>query len=295
MNRRDRLSHSDLSEYIRPITAGEREQLQQVLLEMYRDLLYICEKYGIIPYLCGGSALGAIRHQGFIPWDDDLDIAMTRADFNRLTKVFHRELSEKYILNAPNCSADAKARFPKIIKKGTVFQEIGTTRKYPLNGIFLDIFIIDNVPDSYLLRHLKGAVCNLAEYLSGCVYDYENLDEDARHYHRQSGLLHYYVRMTVGKLFSFIPSANWFHAIDKIIRWKNDGSRDCTLAQGRYHYFGEMLPREDIFPPRYCDFCGLKAPVFHRVEHYLENMYGDYMVIPPAGKRESHHILELRF
>lgn len=293
-SRKERLTQSDLSEYIRPITDEERRQLQQVLLDMYKDLLLVCDKYGLVPYLCGGSALGAIRHQGFIPWDDDLDIAMTRSDFNKLAKVFQRELGDIYILNAPNCSKNAKARFPKIIKKGTIFREVGTVKDPELEGVFLDIFVIDNVPDNKFLRNVKGGVCNAEEFISGCVYDYENLDEVSKKYHKQSGHLFYSIRMTIGRLFSFIPSSNWFHAIDKTIRWRDDSSKDCTLGQGRYHYFGEILPRETIFPPRYCDFCGIEVPVFHQVEYYLENIYGDYMQIPPVEKRESHHIIKLQ-
>ena len=293
-SRKERLAESDLSEFVRPITDNEREKLQQTLLEMYKELAAVCQKYDLVPFLCGGSALGAVRHQGFIPWDDDLDLAMSRADYDKLRRVFKKELSDKYILNAPNYSTVTKARFPKIIKKGTVFQEIGTVSADGLNGVFLDIFIIDNVPDHPLPRFFKGVVCNGAEFIASCVYDYENLDDLARRFHRKSGVLDYYIRMAVGRIFSIIPAANWFHAIDKVIRCKDENSRYCTMAQGRYHYFGEFLPRDTVFPPSYYDFCDIKAPLFGKVEYYLKNMYGDYMTIPPVEKREKHYVRELK-
>ncbi len=293
-SRKERLAESDLSEFVRPITDEEREKLQQTLLEMYRDLAEVCQKYDLIPFLCGGSALGAVRHQGFIPWDDDMDIAMSRADYNMLRKVFKKELSEKYVLNAPNYSSVAKARFPKIIKKGTVFQEIGTTSASGIDGVFLDIFIIDNVPDNHLLMLAKGVLCNAAEFISSCVYDYENLDDVAKHFHKKSGVFDFYIRMAVGNIFSIIPAANWFHGIDKIIRWENTSSRYCTIAQGRHHYFGEVLPRDIIFPPEYYDFCGIKVPLFRNVEYYLKNLYGDYMTIPSVENREIHYVKKLK-
>lgn len=293
-NRKERLNQGDLSDITRSLTNQERFELQQTLLHMYKDLLTVCDRYGIIPFLCGGSALGAVRHNGFIPWDDDLDIAMTRSDFKKLAGIFHSELSDQYVLNAPNYSKNAKARFPKVIKINTVFQEVGTIKEPPLNGVFLDIFLIDDVPDNHMLRMAKGLVCNIEEFISGCVYDYENLDETAKQYHKRGGLLSFCFRLTVGKFFSFIPSSNWFHAIDKTIRYSDNNSRECTLAQGRFHYFGEILPREVVFPPKYVDFCGIKTPVFHNVDYYLRNMYGNYMELPAEEKRENHHIIDLK-
>ena len=79
-----------------------RERLQLAILDMYKDVFTACQKYNIIPYLIGGSALGAVRHHGFIPWDDDIDIGMTRDDYIRFVDIFERELGEQYIINAPN-------------------------------------------------------------------------------------------------------------------------------------------------------------------------------------------------
>ena len=86
-------------------------QLQLCLLGIYKDVRHVCDKYEIPLYLMGGSALGAVRHKGFIPWDDDLDVAMTRRDYRRFCEVFEQELSQKYTLNAPNYCDNARVRF----------------------------------------------------------------------------------------------------------------------------------------------------------------------------------------
>ena len=103
-------------------------QLQNVLLDIYKDIDMVCRENGLTAFLCGGSALGAIRHKGFIPWDDDLDVAMTREDYIVFRKVFHRKYKDKYIINAPNYSKDAKTRFVKILKK-VLYAEKSLIRK----------------------------------------------------------------------------------------------------------------------------------------------------------------------
>ncbi len=72
--------------------------MQKSILFMYKDLLQACRLHNITPYLIGGSALGAVRHQGFIPWDDDIDVGMTRVDYDHFVDIFYKELSDKYIL-----------------------------------------------------------------------------------------------------------------------------------------------------------------------------------------------------
>ena len=76
--------------------------MKQCLLEMYSDILRVCEKYNIRVMLGGGSALGAVRHGGFIPWDDDLDLIMPREDYNKFISVFDKELSDLYEITSPN-------------------------------------------------------------------------------------------------------------------------------------------------------------------------------------------------
>ena len=93
------------------VSDSQRRKLQKAILEMYKDLLDVCNRYGITPYLIGGSALGAVRHEGFIPWDDDIDVGMIREDYNRFLEVFETEMATQYILNAPNYSDEPKARF----------------------------------------------------------------------------------------------------------------------------------------------------------------------------------------
>lgn len=261
--------------------------LQRVLLDMYKDILRVCSKYHIIPYLIGGSALGAIRHQGFIPWDDDLDIGMTRSDYQKFRSVFNRELSDQYILNAPNRSKDPIARFPKVLKKNTRMTGIGGTKIDRYQCVFVDIFILENVPENAAHRKLKGFFCNAMEYISGTVFDHENWSEDLDLLYRRTGYSNYLLRKLIGTVFSLVPSARWFSLIDRHVQYRGKSAL-FGIPTGRKHYFGEILKKKEILPETEVPFEDIKAPVFQGYDRYLTNLYGDYMEIPPVEKRERH-------
>ena len=269
-----------------------RERLQLAILEMYKDVFKACQKFNIIPYLIGGSALGAVRHHGFIPWDDDIDIGMTRDDYIRFVEIFERELGEQYIINAPNVTAKPKTRFTKIFKKGTVCREV-TDPEGSLNGIFLDIFVIENVPRNPLIRKLKGIYCNALQFISSQVFLYENDNPALKALYSHSGEDNYKSRMRIGKLFSFRNSAKWFNSVDKAVQCKKKTGL-YGIVTGRKHYFGEVFDENVFFPPQYKQFVDIEAPVFHDLDTYLRNLYHDYMQLPPEDKRERHYVVEIK-
>ena len=271
-----------------------REKMQKLLLDIYLEIYEVCRKHNITPYLIGGSALGAVRHKGFIPWDDDLDIGMTRADYTRFKELFNEELSAKYSLNAPNYSTNAKERFPKILKKGTVLREVVDSPDPDLHRVFLDIFILENVPDSFLHFKMKGLYCNLLEFIAGKVFFYENRDDLSKKLFSRAGKVNYLLRVIIGGLFSWKSSSKWFDAVDKNVQY-NKPSRRVTIATGRKHYFGEVFDRNLLFPATMAIFEGHELPIFHDYDTYLKNLYHDYMVLPPVEKRERHAFRELKF
>lgn len=275
------------------INEDQRSALQREILTMYKDLLQVCKQYNITPYLIGGSALGAVRHKGFIPWDDDIDVGMSRKDYAQFVRIFENKLSDKYILNAPNISEKPKTRFTKIIKKGTIFREV-TDLDNSENGIFLDIFIIENIPRNKVLRKIKGSYCNLLQFISSQVYLYENDNEALRALYSRSGEENYKSRMRIGRVFSFVSSVKWFNMVDKAVQYRKE-TGIYGITTGRKHYFGEIFEEKVFFPAKYKDFEDIKAPVFNDTDTYLTNLYHNYMDIPSEDKRERHYVVELKF
>ena len=277
-----------------PISDEDRDRLQKVLLEMYEDVLSYCSKENMTPFLVGGSALGAIRHGGFIPWDDDLDIGLLRSEYNRFLTGFEKEFGDKYIVNAPGRQSKTRARFTKIMKKNTIFRELTSIPDEELNGVFIDVFPIENVPDGGVRRRIKGLLTDAVAFISSQVFTKENCSRESLETLKRTGALNYYVRMITGTVFGLKNSSWWFRQYDRVSQFGDNSTKQVTISSGRKHYFGEIIDRNTVLPPRYVSFDGLSAPVFGKAENYLSNLYGNYMEIPPESKREKHFIKELR-
>ena len=268
---------------------GAVKRVQDALLVAYCDLWEFCEKRGITLFLTGGSTLGAIRHQGFIPWDDDIDLAMPREDFERFKALFDQGLGEKYILNAPNYSEKPLSRFPKVLIRDV--RENGEHLGFSSEAECLpvDIFIIENVPENKIVRVCKGIWGNASEYIGGKVAGYENRRSSLQKLFGSHHKLGYALELTVGFAFSFFSSFRWNNVIDTALQSKNSHSRLCGTPSGRKHYFGEIYEKKDIFPGYVVSFAGKDARVFTDPHKYLTHLYGpDYMTPPPPEEREHH-------
>ena len=293
LSMKEALSTQHINDNDIEVTGELRTNLQSLLLSMFLDVKEVCDKHNIPLFLCGGSSLGAVRHKGFIPWDDDLDLSMTRTDYNHFQEIFEEELSDKYYLKAPGYKAGSRARFPKIMKKDTVFRERGNPSPESECGVFLDIFILDNVPDNKLLRKIKGVICNGLEFISGQVLLQEERADKVFEDIKKVSKGQYYLRKITGIVFSFRTVRSWNRSLDKMIQYKKD-SEYLALATGRKHYFGEICPRNVFLPGKNGVFEGHEVRLFSDTDVYLTNLYGDYMEIPEESKREKHFIDEIK-
>ncbi len=270
------------------------KRLHAVLLDMYKEIKEVCSHYNIHLIAAGGTALGAIRHRGFIPWDDDMDLFMFRSDFEALKRVFKKELGDRYYLLAPGTKQGANCFLPRIMKKNTtLLGMIDETAPYP-HGIYIDINIIEYAPENKLLFKLKSFGANARRVISYSVYWNQYKSSSFKNYMLSSkGARYYKIRMIIGKFFSFKSAEKWFSSFDKYVQGKK--SNVLTVPSGTKKYGGEKLDMKVVKPLKRIPFEDTDIYIFNDYSWYLSNLYGDYLKIPDIQNREHHMCLKLCF
>jgi lipopolysaccharide cholinephosphotransferase len=262
----------------------EKKELQKILLEIYCDIAEVCRKYNLNIMLGGGTCLGAVRHQGFIPWDDDMDLMMPRKDYNKLLEVFYIELGEKYDLVDLLRTHSGQKLFAKIMKKDTTFIESVTNIDNSPTGIFVDIFPIEFLPDNPILRPVFLFFAHFFTKSILVIIGYQlgfNLQSKARRIARYR---------IFGKLTSFMSIYKWNFLYSIFISSCN-GTKYCTIPSGLKGVYKELQPVDTFFPLSVGVFEGKKVNLPHKYDTYLKNLYGNYMELPPLEQRKSGHLL----
>ena len=266
------------------------KDIQAVLLDMMADFDAFCRKNGLSYFLCGGSALGARRHGGFIPWDDDMDVAMPRADYDRFRELFLAEHGDRYWVQSIGDGSGYDLPFMKLRKKGTRYVEIFETDPTQA-GIFMDVYPLENLPDFAPARVLHGVVSDFLHFCCSCVRIQRNKKIYAEYF---GSLRAIKIKSFLGKCLGIIPLKTWCRSAN---RWasncKNTRSEFVSFPGGRKHYFGEMLHRSSVFPTKECDFDGHCFLAMNNPAEHLTTLYGDFEAVPEQSNRERHSILTL--
>ena len=245
------------------------KMLQDVLLDMMKDIDKILKKNHIEYTLFSGTALGAVRHKGFIPWDDDLDIAIMRSDYDKLLEVLKKDLPKKYIFQCFDTDNRYCAPYPalKIRLKDTYIEEKNRLLKNKCDdstGIFIDVFLLNYV-SSDRKEDRKWRKKNL--WLSFLITFLENLDINPVSLKQKfiQNAIDYGKENKNSKLIG--DEITWvYRSIDKPYIYK----------------------KEDIFPTKRVKFESLKLPIPNNPDGFLRPHYGDNYMVEPKNKKPTH-------
>lgn len=273
----------------------QSKRLKQILLEMCSDIFEVCNNYDLTCMLSGGSALGAVRHGGFIPWDDDIDLNIPREDYDKFADIFLREKGDKYDVFVPDGKHKVSTTFMKVSKRDTVLIDAFHAGTNLDTGIDIDIFPIEYAPDNLVARKIRGNAVNVMLRSVVSVYYFQNRSEEMKKLFSGSTKTRiiYSIRCALGCLLSFRSWEWWFVRFNDFSRYgKKTGH--CTIPTGS-DFFRELHPTAVFFPARKCTFEGIEVFIENDADTYLSALYGDYMKIPPVEKREKHFYVKAVF
>lgn len=271
-----------LGENVIELTSDQLRQIQLIELEMLREVDRICKKNGIKYTIIGGTLLGAVRHGGFIPWDDDADVAMLRPEYEKFCNACDRDLNiQKFYFQNMDKTVGYRWGYAKLRRKNTVFLREHQEHMQYEQGVFLDIFPIDGTPDNILLRKIHDFRCFCVRKILWSAVGKDSAEN--------------FMERTLYKLLFRIPETTvkkWYRGL--ILKRKGNATKIVrTLTYpapkqlcGYYRkWFAQTAP------------IAFEGYVFQGVQDYagwLTYEFGDYMKIPPVSKQKAHPVTKIR-
>lgn len=265
----------------------EIRSLQLKELDILKEFIRVCEKNGLKYYAVGGTLIGAVRHKGFIPWDDDMDLAMPRRDYDLFIKKYHKELPPHIKPNDFHFSDKDVYFYPlKLMNTGVRVTEDRLADTDAQSFLSIDIFPIDVLPDGKLSRYVYKAEF----YKYKLLYALCNIDILRKNVDRP---LHERIiikgakKTNIGRHFDIRKIQKGYDCfLKKYSRGKGKLVGDISGAYG----FKEFVPRKFFGKGTKLDFEGFKINAPSEYDLYLKHMYGDYMTLPPEDKRQAGHL-----
>ena len=270
------------------------KKIQELELEILKDFIDICEKHNLTYFGIAGTGIGALRHHGFIPWDDDIDVALPREDFEKLLLYVEKEMGDKYLIMNTEHYPQYPLMTTRMTLRGTKFKEEALRKIQAPMGIFLDLYPFDKVSDHprearkqardawfwskiLILRNLPFPLLGFSGVKAKIIYAI-------------CGVIH------LGLKVLRVPRS-WIYnkAYEAETRYNHYESTK------RLNFFCDTKPFmnlyyvKDLFPLQKLPYEDVMMNFPHNMHNNLTEMYGNYMELPPEEKRKNHYPYELQF
>ena len=264
--------------------------VQLACLNILKKLAEVCEKYEIQYFLAYGTLLGAIRHRGYIPWDDDIDVWMPRPDMERFLEIANDEL-RPYIINYYTIKNDSSFKFRSqpCIEDHTYKVGFSLGGEIKPGYIWIDIMPLDGMPNNHLLQKIQCLRFTVMYALIGFA---RSAEIGAFNEEKKTGLKKFGIelnkRTNIGRLLNIERQLTRF---DKI-KTKYEYSKSQYVVGTTTSYTTKAIFPKDWFNgKRVCEFEGFKFFIPDKSEKILEKLYGNYMELPPEDRREQSHFV----
>ena len=256
-------------------------KIQLVQLGLLQEADRICRRHQISYVIIAGTLLGAVRHGGFIPWDDDADIALLREDYERFVKACQEDLGSDFYFQDHRVTPGYRWGYGKLRRRDSLFLREHQEEMSYEQGIFIDVFPLDAVPQSCLGRTVKNFECFLVRKML-----YAPVGKRADKNRLKRGIY---------SLLERIPDRWIFGHYEKMIRKAKETKSDWVrilmfpTPNREYGYLRRWYTgRKEI------SFEGISFPGIADYDNYLRFKFGDYMTLPPAEQRKTHPVSALR-
>ena len=261
------------------------DTLHRNQLRILKEIQDICSRNGIRHFAIAGTLLGAVRHKGFIPWDDDIDIGMLRSDYCKFMERAKIELSSDFFLQTWETDPGFGLPMAKIRINNTTIVEGASANVKCHQGIFVDIFPFDEKPDAPVRRWFHA--------MSSYILKRALLARSGYSVGDQKRLPLRLAFASMNTVLRFVPTQSLIQLFEKQMQQFNGHqSEECVTVAGSYGYRRESVLRswtEDLMDYEFHDLtiCG-----FRNSHAYLSNLYGEYLRLPPEGARGQRHDIQ---
>lgn len=254
------------------------EETKQIELNILLKFAFFCDRHNLRYYLTYGSLIGAVRHKGFIPWDDDIDVQMPRADYNKLIEIFNAEKEDKDLFLIDPKAKNAAHPYVKITDLRTIKKELGTP-KGSILGIDIDVFPVDGMPSN------EAEYEKWSDKLRTCYkkFQFANSGLKGLPFKTKVHVLLYKVYVPFKK--SLLKKAEKLHAL-----YPYETSDYVGTMEMMYNSKKNRLKKEYFDGYSLVEFEGHFLKAHKDYDAVLTGIYGDYMKLPPEDQQVTHHV-----